>query len=312
MPDISQLHLDALLTQIMVGYRNRNLISEIVAPQVLVDEHAGKYFVGDKSEWRPTDDLRRPGTIAGEVEWKESLDTYYCDGHAQLTVIPDEWRRTAGARALNLDVTGTNKVSRIVALNKEVALVAALVAGCTTVNLATGGLQWDDDDNDPVARVDSDKETIIKACGEAPNTLLLSRPVFRGVRNNACIAQRITAAQRLADALVTPEQLASLFELNQVLVADGVKLTSNEGATVDVPAFIWGNYALLFYLPSSPGPNELSLAYTLRWDVGQAGRAIYRYRAVEARHADTIEAQDHYDQKIVVQGAGILYSNAVA
>lgn len=307
--DISQLHIDELLTNVMVAYRNRKLVSEIVAPQVLVDEQAGKYFVGDKNEWRPTDDLRRPGTIAGEVEWKQSTDSYYCDGHAQLTVIPDEWRRTAGARALNLDVTGANKVARIVALNKEVALLAALVAGCTTVNLAT--IQWDDDDNDPVARVDSDKETIIKACGEAPNTLLLSRPVFRGVRNNASIAQRITAAQRLADALVTPEQLASIFEVDQVLVADAVKLTSNEGAT-DVTDFVWGKYALLCYLPSTPGPNELSLAYTLRWNVGQQGRALYRYRAVEARHADTIEAQDHYDQKVVVQGAGILYSNAVA
>ena len=310
--DLTQLRgVDELLTQLSVGYRNAQYVSEIVAPQVPTTKDAGRYLVGTRDAWRPTDDRRRPGTAAGEMRWGLSADTFYCDGHAQLAGIPDEWRRIAVAAGINLDVSGTQKLTDIVALNKEVALVAALVAGATTVNLT--GEKWDDDDQDPVARVDLDKETILKACGQAPNTLLLSRPVFRGIRNNANVTGKITAAGSLQQALVTAQQLAAIFEVEQVLVADAVKLTSNEGAT-DVSDFVWGKYALLFYRNPTPAPDEVNLARTFRWPVpgGQQGRAVLRYRDNEKNHQDIIEVQDYYDQKVVVVGAGILYSNAVA
>jgi hypothetical protein len=140
--------------------------------------------------------------------------------------------------------------------------------------------------------------------------MVFSRPVFRAVRNNAKVLGRITGAADLGSSSVTAQQLAELLELDEVIVASAVKLTSAEGAA-DVSDFVWGKNALLFVRPKNPGPRTVSLGYTFFWNVGIRGSAVRRYRN-ESRTADAIEAQKYYDQKIVAADAGTLFTDAIA
>jgi hypothetical protein len=306
MADVASLHVDSALTNVSVRYRNAAFIADRVFPEVTVDKQSNKYPVYGKENLRADDDLRRPGTESNEIEWSLSHDPYYCDGHALNSVIPDEHRGNADG-AIDLDMDTTENLTDKILLSREVNLVAALAAGATTVDLAA--IKWDNDANDPVKKVDLERETIAKACGLAPNVLVVSRPVFRGMRNNALVKGRITGAAELRNASVSAQQLADLMDLQEVIIADAVKLTSNEGQA-DVLDYVWGKYALLFYRPPSPGLRTISLGYNFMWKTGNLGSLVYRGR-LEKRHADYIEVMKYYDQKVVAVGAGILFANVV-
>lgn len=309
MPGQSQLHVDQALTNVSVAYQNADFVAERMFPGVPVGKQSNKYFIGSKHLLRGDDDRRRPGALANEITWDYSTDTYYADGHALKAVIPDEWRENADA-AINLDVDATENLTAKIQLVKEINLAAYLVANATTVDMAAK--KWDDDTKDPVKEIDVQKETIAKATGKRPNVLMVSRPVFRGMRNNAKVVGRVTAAigGQVGDRnLVTAAQLANLLEVDELIISDAVKLTSNEGAT-DVLDYVWGKYAALFYRPPSPGLRTLSWGYHFKWNTGVMGRLVKRFRE-EPRASDIIETQEYYDQKLVVTAAGLLFSNVV-
>jgi hypothetical protein len=51
-----------------------------------------------------------------------------------------------------------------------------------------------------------------------PNSLLLSRPVFRGIRNNLLVKNRVSGALNGIDASrITAQQLAALLEVENLL-----------------------------------------------------------------------------------------------
>ncbi len=304
--DGSQIRFDTLLTRVSVGYKNEEYVAGKVFPEIPVDFQAQKYLKASKDTLRPVNDLRAPGGVADEINWNLSSDPYYCDGHALKTVIPDEWRQAQGG--IDLDTDSTEQLTEKISLVQEVNLVSALVAGMVASSQAAK--PWDNDANDPIPVIEAAKETTTKAVGRRPNVMVFSRPVFRAVRNNAKILSRITGAADLRSSSVTAQQLAELLELDEVIVASAIKLTSNEGAA-DVSDFVWGKLALLFVRPKNPGPRTVSLGYTFTWNVGVRGRAVRRYR-IDERTADVIEAQKYYDQKIVVADAGTLFTDTIA
>ncbi|KKM05479.1 hypothetical protein LCGC14_1753720 [marine sediment metagenome] len=221
--DTGKLHLDTALTNVSVRYRNSEFMADLVFPEVPVDKQSNKYPVYGRDIMRPVDDLRRPGAVSNEIDWDLSHSPYYCDGHALNMSIPDEWRGNAD-QGLNLDVDTTEELTEKIDLNREVNLVAALVAGATTVDLTA--IKWDNDSNDPLAKIDEQKEAIAKKIGKMPNVLALSQPVFRGIKHNAKVTGLLTGAVNLSSANVTAGQLAEHLELDEVIVAKGVKVTS--------------------------------------------------------------------------------------
>jgi hypothetical protein len=307
--DVSQLHIEKALTNVSISYQNAEFVAERVFPELPVDNQSDKYYVFGKERFRALDDKRRPGGTFSEIKWGLSNDSYYCEGHGLRDLIPIEARSNADP-AVDLDITSTETLTDQILLAREVSLVAALAAGLTPVDLTAAGTPFDSDAADPVKIIDQRKETIATAIGRRPNCLLLSRPVLRGVRNNANIVGRVTGAAQLADTLVTVEQLKTLFEVDDLIVADAVKLTSADGQA-DTMDFIWGKYALLFYRPPSIGRRVVALGAHFRWSIGQQGALVEKWWD-QNRKADVIDAYRYYDQKIIAPTAGTLFSNCVS
>jgi hypothetical protein len=303
---LGQLHIERALTNVSVAYKNGDFVAAKIFPEVPVEKQADKYFVYGMERFQPSDDARRPGAVANEINWGLSNDAYYCDGHALKDIIPDEFRKGAD-EAVDLEVDSTETTTDKILLNREVNLVAALAAGMTPVDL--NAVKWSADANDPVKVIDTYKETVAKAIGKTPNILTMSRPVFRAIRNNALVKARISGAQGLDASHITAQQLASVLEVDELIVAEAVKATSKEGQATTMD-YIWGTYALLSYRPPSPGRRTVSLGYHFVWNIGIQGALVKKYRS-EERSGDTIEVQRYYDQKIVAAGAGVLFSNCV-
>lgn len=97
MPNANEVHIDAALTNLSVGYRNPAFIADLVAPVVPVRKQSDKYFIHDAARevFRQSDDRRAPGAEANEVNFALSSDNYYAEDHALTSVIPDEERENA-------------------------------------------------------------------------------------------------------------------------------------------------------------------------------------------------------------------------
>lgn len=311
-------HFDQALTNLSVAYRNQALMADRVFPAVGVDKQSDKYFVHGKQNFDVRDDRRSAGSEARESRWALSDDSFFCEGHALKDYVA---RETQANQDIPLDLLAdtTEVLTDQILLNREDALVTALVAGMTGASVVDlAAVKWDADANNPIKKVRAEKENVAKRVGVMPNVLLLSQPVFTAVRQNSTVVNLITGAQSAEQALVSAAQLAGLLELDEVLVAAGVKNTANplQAASLD---WIWGKRALLFYRPPNPGRKTLSLGYTFRWNRalqamgvagGAGGQGVERYYW-QPRKADVVEVHDYYDLKIVDKDVGALFINAI-
>lgn len=311
MPDISMVHVDQALTEVSIAYRNLQYVADAVFPVVPVSKQSNKYFIYSKDNFRTLDDARRPGARANEIDWALSTDTYYCDGHALAQAIPDEMRANAD-QAIDVDVDTTEVLTDLIYLQREI-LVAAKAADPTVITQNTtlsGTGQWSDYTNsNPITAIEDQKVTILKQIGQLPNSLLVSYPVFKALRNHPQIIDRFKYSQV---GIVQPDHLKSVFNVDNLYIGGAIKNLAKEGAA-DSLDYVWGKNALLFYKPATPGRRTVSLGYqfTLLFGANTGGFLVKRYRD-EARTADIVEVQLYYDSKIVAPNAAFLWLSAVA
>ena len=311
MPDISMVHVDQALTEVSIAYRNAQFVADAIFPVVPVTKQSNKYFIYSKDNFRMLDDSRRPGSRANEIDWTLSTDTYFCEGHALAQALPDELRANAD-QAIDVDVDTTEMLTDLLYLQREVLVAAkATDPSVVTQNAAlSGNNQWSDYTNsDPIRAIEDQKATIQKQLGQLPNSLLVSYPVFKALRNHPTIIDRFKYSQV---GVVQPDHLKSVFNVDNFFVASAIKNTAPEGAA-DALDYIWGKSALLFYKPPVAGRRQVSLGYQFTWLFGANtnGFLVKRYRD-EGRTADVVEVQLYYDAKVVAPGAAFLWTSAVA
>ncbi|MBI3737205.1 hypothetical protein HY256_11935 [Candidatus Sumerlaeota bacterium] len=314
MPQVNEVHIDAALTNLSVAYRNPAYISDLLAPVVAVRKQFDRYYIYDaeRENFRAANDRRAPGAEANEVDFALSNDTYSCDDHALVGVIPDEERDNADP-PIQPNIDRTEALRDRIDLNKEIEL-AAMVTDTSIITQSetlAGNDQWSDYVNsDPIKAVEEKKGIVIESAQVMPNTLVLSYEVYSKVRLHPAVVDR---AQLATTGLVGPETLARIFDVEQVLVPRALKNTAAAG---QAPAmeFVWGKDALLCYVPRRAALKQTALAYTFQWGgaPGSLGGHIVEMWREDRRKADVIRVQRYYDQKIIAAGAAYLWKAAVA
>jgi hypothetical protein len=308
MAGLIQVHVDQALANVSVAYRNAAFVAERVAPVVPVQKQNDLYWQFSKQHFRSLPDEIRPGDEANEIEVDlDQRGSYRCDGHALQIGIPDELRANADPGA-QIDIEYTEKVTSQLLLNQEVAFAtlatnASLVTNNTTLS---GTSKWSDYSNsDPRAAVDAAKETVQQSIGEFPNCLLLPRAVYRTLRNHPRILDAFKYTQNGARSMITGEQMAEYFDVEEVIIPAPLKQTSAEGEA-DALTYIWGNNALLFYRPRRPGLRVPAFAYHFLWVGNGISYLVKRFR-LEGRDSDYLKVKKYYDQKLVAALAAFLW-----
>ncbi len=304
-------HIDVGLTNVSVRYAPAQFVAGQVFPMLPSLKQSDKYWTMGIDNLRSIDDERRPAALSNQMEQDvTAAGPYFCDGHALHDWVSDETADGVDA-PLDPQIDSTQALTDVIMLNKEVNLVAALVAGMTPIDLSasTYANAWDNaTGTDPITQIDKAKETIQLATGQMPNCLLMSRPVWRGMRNNPQVKSRVSGALEGIDkTMITADQFAATCEVDNVIIAPAINVTSKRGQAT-TSAYVWGKYALLFYRPPSPGLRTIALGYEFRWMVGQLGSAVYTDYS-KRRHATWIEAHQYYAQQMIVPAAGVLWSN---
>jgi hypothetical protein len=314
-PTQGDLYVDALLTNVAVKYLQEavDFVAGKVFPVIGVEQQAGLYPVYDRSFWYRNGMAKRaPGTRARSGGWEvDNTNTYYCDEYAEKVPIADPDRANASS-VYDLNADATEFLALQAKLNSEILWAAEFFTTGLWTTDATPGTLWDASGGDPITDVDAAKDTVKALTGYDPNTLVLGRKTFHGIKNNALVRDR---TKYTSPDSVTPAMLAALLGVDQVLVAASVYNTANEGQTASYSFVAGSNDALLCYAAPSPSKKMPSAGYTFAWTgrpgAGPQGQRIKTYREEDVE-SDIIEIQQNFDQKLIAADLGYFFSNAVA
>lgn len=319
-PVMSSVHANRPLTEISVAYRNdaAGFIADRVFRPVPVKNRSDTFYKFNKDEWfRSQVQERAPGTESAGTGWTLTTGSYTCATYALHKDIPDEIRENAD-QPLDMDRASTEFLTQQLMLQKDILWASTYFttsvwgtdwAG-TSGSTAYGSSQvkkWDLSGSDPIQDVLQAQIAVQKKTGLRPNVLVLGAELQAVLLHNANIIDRIKYTQA---GILTPQLLAGVFGVEEVLVAGAIKNTANEDATFS-GSFIVGDGALLLYRPASPGLETPASGYQFEWSGrsgSMRGQRVRKFR-MEKLESDRIEASQSFGFGLVASDTGLFMND---
>ena len=316
-PSSSDVHVDAILTNISVAYMQDqgSYIANAVFPTLPVEKQSDKYYTYTKGDWfRDEAAKRAPSTESAGSGYGVSTASYSTDVYAFHKDIDDQVRANADS-PIDLDRDATMFVTQRMLLRQEIDWSSTYfttgVWATDKVGVTDFPVWSDYSTSDPIDNIEAGKSTMLTSTGFMPNILVIGYDAFRQLRHHPDVVDRV----KYTSSSVPSEQiLASLFGVDRVLVTRAIKNSGAEGAA-DSFAQVHGKNAALYYVAPQPGLLTPSAGYQFAWrgvsdGLGQ-NIGISRFRRPEIR-ADRVEAQMAWDFKVVSADLGYFFSACVA
>jgi hypothetical protein len=316
MPAASDVHVNKMLTNILVGYRNSQFIADEIFPIVRVTKQtdivpAMKQSSSFRDEATPLGEAGVAPRVGYEVD---TTDTYRCERYGLAHAISDD-RRANEDDPFDSDEAATMLLADRMMLRRERAFVSDFWSTSVWGTDKVGGTdftKWSSyGSSNPIEDMREYVRTVRRAIGFKPNTLVLGDLTRDVLVDHPDVLERIVYTQT---GIANEALLANLFDVERVLVGESVYTADDEGtaeASVSYTAN-WDDDALLLYVPPNPSLYTPSAGYTFVWNtgVGNGLQWMRKYRDNEAM-SDVIEIRSYFDQKQVVSNAGLFVSDAV-
>lgn len=304
------LGVDPMLTNVAIAYSNDAYIAEQVFPSFNVAKQSGKHFIYDQGRFRLNKTLRAGGSPSNEVTLSLTTGTaYLADDHSQKMFVTDEDVSNAITPTDPYqDATEFLMDQQMVAKEYELAAMLADTAVLTQNTTLSGTSQWSDYNNsDPIANIETAKQTIHAAIHVTPNLLILGKQVWDKLKNHPAFMERVKYS---ALGVMTEQLLAEIVGVEKVVIGGAAYTNSVEGQT-ETTTYIWGKHAILAYVNPRIAPKLMTLGLTYTWKTLIVERL--RGSSEEDRKGTYVRVGDYYyDLKLVAAGAGYLIKNAVA
>lgn len=318
-PTASSVHINAPLTNISIAFLQdqTRFIARRVFPTVPVKKQSDRYFLYDKKQWFRSDARERaPGTeSAGSGFTIDNTPNYFAAVWALHNDVDDQVRANAD-NPIQPDRDATEFVTRGIMLRQELEWKAkyfttSVWIGSTTGGDITPGTLWSAGGSTPIEDMRAQMQAVDIKTGFTPNKLILGAEVWTVLQDHPDFQERIKYTQT---GIMTTDLLASILEIDEVLVAKAIEDTAGEGAA-SAHAYVFGKDALLVYASKRPGIKVPSAGYTFAWTgllgSNAEGMTMSRFR-MDALKSDRVEGEAAYDQKIVAPELGAFFSAVVA
>jgi hypothetical protein len=142
MPDLQDVHVATLLTNISVALMNTNFIAERIAPAISVDKVTDKYAVYDNGTFlsggSAQDALLTPGATAKQINYSATNRQYYANTYALRNFVTNQIQLNED-QIFNAQRDAAVSVTNKLAIINE-ANVANLVGNATQYNTANQSL----------------------------------------------------------------------------------------------------------------------------------------------------------------------------
>jgi hypothetical protein len=314
-PDIRDAHVDQLLTMLSHAYMNESAayIADKVFPVVAVRKQSARIAKYTKSDWfRDDAALRAPGTeSAGTGFTVDTTDTYFCDNFAVHKDIADEVRENTDA-PYDPDLEATMLVTDRLLLRREVSFSTDFIkTSLWGTDSNKTAAPWSDYGlGDPIGDVEAAKDGIHGITGREANSMVIGREVWTKLKHHPDFIERIKYTQR---GVLTSEIVASILEIERLLIGKAIRNTYDEGQTDAAAAYSYvvGDSALVLHVAPRPALLTPSAGYTFHWSNFGALSFIRRLRN-DFTQVDRIEGHTYFDQKAVGTDLGYYMYNLVA
>lgn len=312
--------LGASLEEFNLAMDRNGFIGLRILPVIDVAEPSGTFgIIPVESLLQNRDTLRAPGSGYNRQKWAFESSSYATEENGAEDPVDDK-EATLYRNYFDAELIATERVRDVVLRNQE-KRIADLVFNATTFTGATLttaiGTEWSDTINStPLDDVEAALRKVWDLSGFWPRVLIINQHVYRNLRNNAQIIDRISsqgAGGQTRASDINKSALAQVLDLDEVIVASGTKNTALEGQT-PVFAEIWSSeYAMLARVASGNDVREPALGRTFHWsaDGSEIGAHIESYRDETVR-GQIIRARHETAEKLLFTGAGHLLSNITA
>jgi hypothetical protein len=319
------LHVDRYLTNYSVNYvqDRRVFVAQRAASVIPVLKQTDKYVVYDRGYFWRDEAVPRPlGGRPQQVGYKLEDASYGATEYALEHVVDDRQRANVDD-PIRLDENATTlltqkhmiKQDRVWCQNFFAAGKWAVdYTGVASTPSTQQFLQFNDSNSTPIELVDELKDTINKATGFMPNTIVLGAKVKRVLRSHPDIADRIKYTQT---GIADEDVLSKLFEVDQVLTARSVYTSSAEGQT-NAFSYVADEKAMwIGYVEPNPGLDSPTAIANFAWTglipgvTNTIGGVIERGRDDRA-HSDYFQGRMAWDLKMVASDLAIFLASAVA
>lgn len=327
MPTRIQTHVDKILTNISTAYTQDAsvYIAAKVFPIVPVQQQSARYFQYKKEDWfRDDAEERAVGAESAGGDYDiDNTPTYFCSKIAYHKDVFEE-DRVNSDDPLTPDSDATEFVTDKLLLRREIAWASKYFVTGVWGTEYTGNtsassydaktvMKWDNAASTPIEDITHIATDMAEKTGKRPNKLVLGRRVYDALKNHPDFLDRIKYTQK---GIVTTDLLASLFEVEQILIADAIKNTAVKGKNATM-SFIFGKCALLCYTVASPSLKKATAGYIFSW-TGLLGANAYGGRILRlpipllGEGAERVEGELAYDMKIVASDLGVFIKDLVA
>jgi hypothetical protein len=321
MPKVTNGRVDQMLTNVALAYTNPNYYADLIFPVVpgLKDDsgdipqlgnahlrtYATKRGVYDEGEHR----------LAFEYSHDQKYNIEYYDLAAY---VPD---RIAEQSRLPFDVHNAAQFTVLEALKleREIAAAAALTSTAIITNnqdfTSTSARQYTAGTSTPLKDISDALASVFTKTGREANTLTIERRVANALRAHAEIKAIAIAGLMGGKSKLTElseaglvETLKSWFNLENVIIVKGIKVTSKEGQT-ETTGNTWNPDIVAFYRPAAPTIFAPSFGYSFQL-AGYDKRTVVRRN--KSDKGDDVEVMWGYQDMIVDANAAYLLKGCVA
>lgn len=324
MPTRQQIHIDRALTNISVAYIQEAsaFIADKVFPIIPVQKQSDTYFIYSKADFfRDEAEVRAKGTESAGGDYDvETADPYFCRKYSFHSDVTEDDRVNADD-PLQPNIDASIFVTQKLLIKREVNWATSFfktgvwgteIVGVAANPIAGQSLFFNLPAADPIKTITDAGIVMAEETGFKPNTLVLSPYVFNALKNHEDILDRVKYTQK---GIVTSDLLATLFEVDRVLVPWAVQNTAGKGKTAD-NAFIMGKHALLCHVAAKPSLRTPSAGYIFAWK-GLLGAGAYGNRVVRipmpwlGMETERVEGEMAFDTKKIAGDLGVFFKDIV-
>lgn len=300
------LHVDAVLSNMVIGRRPAGYVADQIVPIQSVRKQSDTYYKIDHMSFRRNDpglSARAPGTLARKVKFTVSSDTYFAKNYALGAdwVVEDE---VNADEALQWATQHAELVTDRLMIDFEIRIAAKANDPANTLNntVTHVATAWSNvTGSRPLDDLADMAERFRTGTGLKPNVLIYPEEVGTYLRRNDQIADKLFGDR---GGSATDEQIASLINIPKVLVPSILINSVSEGQTLAGSATLiaaWGKKVWMAYIAPAAGYKVDTWIQGFRWTSPLLGTpwAVQRFPFDARRKSWDIEVGYYQDEKII-------------
>src|SRR3990167_2474022 len=279
LPTEHDVHVNQIMSNISVLYKNTEFIADKVAPIIDVKKKSDIVPLYSKADWF-RDEIVPRGVSSEGPRGGYRIDvsnSYTCIDYSWAKEVADQVKNNADP-PFNLEVEATEYAKNVLLLGMEGRVASMIYTAASTVR----GL-----------------------IGRDPNTMVIGAQLWDILRTHPDFLSKLSNNDK---RILTVDATAALLGFDKLLVGKAIKATSVEGASTTTMAYIWGKHCWIGYVAPKPGLRTPTAAY-----IFSHGPSDYvKSWREENKSQDVYEAWHSVDEYVVSADCGYMFANIVA